>query len=217
MKKNPYARIKHQFDNYPTPPPIATVDRVGGFRIEENGDFSVDENGYMKLTKKMEDGWRVGDIVFTFCENSSLGENWLEAAGQDLSRTKYPELFAVIGTKYGSGSSTTFKLPNFTSNGWFVRSKMAATPVGTVQSDTIRNITATIGGTVNTYFKSQSGMPQLLGAFRKSVFVSNGWCGNGTGEGYQMQQLKFDASDSVPTSNENRPVNISMRVLIKVK
>lgn len=215
MKKNPYARIKHQFDNYPTPPPIATVDRVGGFRIEENGDFSVDENGYMKLTKKMEDGWRVGDIVFTFCENSSLGENWLEAAGQDLSRTKYPELFAVIGTKYGSGSSTTFKLPNFTSNGWFVRSKMAATPVGTVQSDAIRNIT----GSINTLlFKSQTtSSPTITGAFLGTSFVANGWTGSGAGAGYSFSTLNFNASSSVPTSNENRPVNISMRVLIKVK
>lgn len=215
MKKNPYARIKHQFDNYPTPPPIATVDRVGGFRIEENGDFSVDENGYMKLTKKMEDGWRVGDIVFTFYENSSLGENWLEAAGQDLSRTKYPELFAVIGTKYGSGSSTTFKLPNFTSNGWFVRSKTAVVPVGTVQSDAIRNIT----GSINTLlFKSQTtSSPTITGAFLGTSFVANDWTGSAVGNGYSFSTLNFNASSSVPTSNENRPVNISMRVLIKVK
>lgn len=38
---------------------------------------------------------------------------WLECAGQAVSRTTYPALFADIGTTYGLGDgSTTFNLPN---------------------------------------------------------------------------------------------------------
>lgn len=39
---------------------------------------------------------------------------WLLADGTEVSRTVYAALFAVIGTTFGSGSLTTFTLPNFT-------------------------------------------------------------------------------------------------------
>ena len=39
---------------------------------------------------------------------------WLSCNGNAVSRTYYAELFAIIGTTYGSGDgSTTFNLPNF--------------------------------------------------------------------------------------------------------
>jgi hypothetical protein len=40
--------------------------------------------------------------------------NYLLCKGQELSRTTYASLFAVIGTIYGSTSGTVFNLPNFT-------------------------------------------------------------------------------------------------------
>lgn len=43
--------------------------------------------------------------------------NYLLCNGSSYSRTgTYSSLYAVIGTTYGSTSSTTFKVPNFTSN-----------------------------------------------------------------------------------------------------
>lgn len=61
--------------------------------------------------------------------------NWLLCDGSLKSRTEYSELFAVIGTTYGSGDgSTTFNLPNI--SGRF--------PIGYDASDTDFN---TIGGT----------------------------------------------------------------------
>lgn len=45
---------------------------------------------------------------------------WLECDGSAVSRTTYADLFAVIGTNYGSGDgSTTFNLPDF--RGYFLR------------------------------------------------------------------------------------------------
>ncbi|HML21808.1 MAG TPA: phage tail protein [Aggregatilinea sp.] len=39
---------------------------------------------------------------------------WLLCAGQPVSRTSYPDLFAAIGTTFGLGDgSTTFNLPDF--------------------------------------------------------------------------------------------------------
>ena len=45
--------------------------------------------------------------------NSTPPANWLICDGSAISRTTYAELFAVIGTSYGSGDgSTTFNLPD---------------------------------------------------------------------------------------------------------
>jgi microcystin-dependent protein len=42
-----------------------------------------------------------------------IPENWLLCDGREVSRTGYPELFKVLGIKYGTGDgSTTFNLPN---------------------------------------------------------------------------------------------------------
>lgn len=44
---------------------------------------------------------------------SSPSADWLMCDGSAVSRTTYAELFAVIGTTYGSGNgSTTFNLPD---------------------------------------------------------------------------------------------------------
>lgn len=50
---------------------------------------------------------------------SSIPAGWLECAGQVLSRTTYPDLFAVIGTTYGAATSETFNLPDL--RGEFLR------------------------------------------------------------------------------------------------
>lgn len=43
---------------------------------------------------------------------------WMRADGTAISRTTYADLFAIIGTTYGSGDgSTTFNLPNLASSG----------------------------------------------------------------------------------------------------
>ncbi len=45
--------------------------------------------------------------------SSVIPSGWLELNGQEVSRTLYPALFALLGTKYGAGNGTTsFKLPD---------------------------------------------------------------------------------------------------------
>lgn len=55
-------------------------------------------------------GTPVGAIVDY--AGSTAPDGWLFCGGQSLSRETYANLFAVIGTLYGSDSSTTFKLPD---------------------------------------------------------------------------------------------------------
>ncbi len=67
--------------------------------------------------------------------SSSTPTGWLEANGQAISRTAYPELFAQIGTTYGAGNgTTTFNLPDLRS-----RSVVGLDPT-TTWADTIGKI-----------------------------------------------------------------------------
>lgn len=50
---------------------------------------------------------------------SAPPEGWLRCNGADVSRTTYAALFAVIGTTFGSGSGSTFRLPDL--RGEFIR------------------------------------------------------------------------------------------------
>lgn len=64
-------------------------------------------------------------------------DGWLICDGSEISRTTYANLFAVIGTTYGSGDdSTTFNLPNL----------KGRIPVGLDNSDTSFNLLAKTGG-----------------------------------------------------------------------
>lgn len=54
--------------------------------------------------------------VLPFAGNS-IPSNWLLCDGSAVSRTTYADLFAAIGTTYGSGDgSTTFNLPDTRAN-----------------------------------------------------------------------------------------------------
>lgn len=52
----------------------------------------------------------VGAVVWW--PSPDMPEGWLLANGADYDRTQYVALFTVIGTRWGSSSVTTFKVPN---------------------------------------------------------------------------------------------------------
>jgi len=63
-------------------------------------------------------GGAVGDVITRPVDN--ISSYYLECNGAAISRTTYPELFAVIGTSFGKGNgSTTFNLPDY--RGEFLR------------------------------------------------------------------------------------------------
>ena len=72
---------------------------------------------------------------------SQAPAGFLVCNGGAISRTTYSKLFAVIGTKYGSGNgSTTFNLPNLTD-----RFLQGSTTSGTVKNAGLPNITGAVG------------------------------------------------------------------------
>ncbi|MBL3677034.1 MAG: tail fiber protein [Alphaproteobacteria bacterium] len=51
--------------------------------------------------------------ILHFPEGANIPINWINCDGRSLLRKDYPELFAVIGTIYGSENERTFSLPIF--------------------------------------------------------------------------------------------------------
>lgn len=56
----------------------------------------------------------VGEVRMWGGSIATIPDGWLMCNGTAISRTEYPELFAAIGTIYGSGNgSTSFNVPEF--------------------------------------------------------------------------------------------------------
>ena len=76
----------------------------------------------------------------------SVPDGWLLCNGAAVSRSTYATLFAVIGTKHGSGDgSTTFNLPNLANR--FVEGTTSIGSAGTFKSAGLPNITGYHDGT----------------------------------------------------------------------
>lgn len=76
-----------------------------------------DTDNDVEWTNQTGQGGATGDTlpigaIIPYSSNN-VPKNWLLANGQEVSRTEYNHLFAIIGTIYGEGDgSTTFNLPN---------------------------------------------------------------------------------------------------------
>tara|TARA_Y100000589_G_scaffold281218_1_gene278025 strand:+ start:74 stop:1018 length:945 start_codon:yes stop_codon:yes gene_type:complete len=86
--------------------------------IDNNQDYTF-QGGTFTGTLTSNGGFNWGDVPvglmhwWVKSNVSDLPSNWLHCNGQAISRTTYSDLFAVIGTTYGSGNgSTTFNLPD---------------------------------------------------------------------------------------------------------
>lgn len=56
--------------------------------------------------------WNFPGVIVPYAGSGSV-DGWLNCDGSAVSRTTYADLFAIIGTTYGSGDgSTTFNLPD---------------------------------------------------------------------------------------------------------
>lgn len=134
---------------------------------------------------------------------------FMECKGQLLNKADYPELFSVIEYTYG-GSGNSFNLPKFDDGRFFRSTGGNADTLGRLQGDAIRNITGKI------IANQLSSMNIIEGALYTEVMGTGySYLQNG-GPNYGLHTY-LDASKVVPTANENRPLNSSVIVLIKVK
>ena len=157
------------------------------------------------LTSKNEvSGVPIGAVIAWPANSLPQGSGtWLECNGQ--SCVTYPQLVAVLGRStvpdyrgaflraYGSRTSSHYGTVTHQSG-----------ELGVLQGDAIRNIT---GNVTSIYGRSNI----ANGAFN----LDRAYEAIDYDKGANMAHYSFNASRVVPTANENRPINIAVKYLIK--
>lgn len=151
-----------------------------------------------------------GEVCY-FARNTAP-TGWLKANGAAISRTAYADLFAAIGTTFGSGDGVnTFNIPDL--RGEFLRGWDDGKGI-----DVSRQL-----GSNQTH-----GMPKLSGGFKtydvqsyeapSGVFSGTKFSDNtlalGTSPGTDVS-VAFDSSSVIPNASDLRPRNVALLACIK--
>ncbi len=142
---------------------------------------------------------------------SVVPAGYLLCNGAAVSRTTYNKLFAVIGTKWGSGNdSTTFNLPNFSKR--FIEGTINASEVGTYLEAGLPNITGTVNNSnVSSVFDATG---SYAGAF--SVRPANKSSYQTAGGGAGTLEFKASKSSSIfGASSTVQPQANQVLIIIK--
>ncbi len=143
------------------------------------------------------EGLPIGSIVMW--PSNTIPAGWVRMTGQTGINTTYPLLSKVIGTW----------IPDM--RGYFPRGTGGTnSTVKAAQSDAIRNLT----GTISYVAESYNDEAVVSGVFTKQVGYKAANTPKTTDSSYSGR-LTFDASNVVPTSNENRPLNRAFNFIIK--
>ena len=133
-------------------------------------------------------------------QNSDGSYNWLECNGQSISRTVYPELFALMGGQ----------VPDL--RGLFLRGHGGnSAALGVTQGHAMRDISAS--GSISVGFGgylSGSGIFKPVGSHKVTV-IRGTWDNNWSSTNYGLDL----SAGGVPVANEVRPDNQAVRYLIR--
>ncbi|WP_145538301.1 phage tail protein [Yersinia kristensenii] len=133
---------------------------------------------------------------------------WIKCNGNSFNKTTYPKLALA----YPSGV-----LPDL--RGEFIRGwddgrgADAARTLLSAQSDAMRNLTGSFGGTTNNDACSVLGGG--TGIFAGGTTLVNPMNGTGIGANTRPVTMTLDASRQVQTSTENRPRNIAFNYIVR--
>ena len=133
-------------------------------------------------------------------QNSDGSYNWLECNGQSISKTVYPELFALMGGQ----------VPDL--RGLFLRGHGGnSAALGVTQGHAMRDISAS--GSISVGFGgylSGSGIFKPVGSHKVTV-IRGTWDNNWNSTNYGLDL----STGGVPVANEVRPDNQAVRYLIR--
>ena len=140
--------------------------------------------------------------------SSTIQNGWLLCNGAAISRTTYANLFAKIGTTYGSGDgSTTFNIPDLRDR-YIIGADTNA--LGAYISEQLPNING--GYTTGTESRS---FYNVTGAYTTTDIPSTGLAG-GTGGAQTGVSFKASLSNSIYTDNGKvYPASIALNFIIK--
>ena len=140
---------------------------------------------------------------------NNVPEGWLQCNGAAVSRTTYAALFAVIGTKYGSGDgSTTFNLPNLHHK--FIEGTNTQSEVGQSVSAGLPNITGTFTEHGNT-----SGL-KCTGAFTGEARIGLNSNQGGASDGGRVTMNSSRSSSVYGAASTVQPASTRMLLCIKI-
>ena len=156
---------------------------------------------------------------------STAPSGWLLCQGQAVSRTDYAELFAAIGTAFGTGDgSTTFNVPDLreaTTKGAGMSGKSSnhydsdGVALGEFVEDRIQNITGSI--TPKSVSDVAAGnYSAASGAFSKTAIGSSRTF-SGSSSQYNVVKFDFDASNVARTGTTTEVKAVGVNYIIKAK
>lgn len=109
--------------------------------------------------------------VFAFAPNVAPA-GYLLCDGAAVSRTTYADLFAAIGTTFGSGDGiATFNVPDM--RDWFIRGRGTGRTVGSTQAASLASHVHAISDPGHTHFASQVAHQHAIGTNPHSHTVSD--------------------------------------------
>ena len=166
------------------------------------------------LKTELTDGLPIGAYL-SYPSQKTIPAGFLIADGRSLKKAEYTELFDVIGYTYG-GSGENFNLPNF-ADGKFMRSIGGnAAGLGVVQQDAIDVNSLQLRSIVTDSLGNRNVYGTTGNDYRAVQYT---YSNTGTDIAYKSVAGKEDKpifATSKP-ANENRPLNMSVVVLIKAK
>lgn len=155
---------------------------------------------------------------------SSAPSGWLLAYGQAISRTTYSDLFAAIGTTYGSGDgSTTFNLPDARGRALFGVDNMGGSAANRVTSGVSGITGTTLGATGGSEAMHQHNHgvtdPGHIHVFQTGA--SGGFGARGDAQGTATNNNTLSATTGITINNagtgssQNMPPALMANYIIK--
>lgn len=118
----------------------------------------------------------IGSVIFYL--GTTIPDGYLLCNGASLSRTEYPELFEVLGTKCGSVDSAHFTLPD--THHRFLEGTTTLSEVGSYIAAGLPNIAGALGGIVNSVSGANQGVLELQRVNALTLQQTAGGFGGGT-------------------------------------
>ena len=127
----------------------------------------------------------IGSVIFYL--GTTIPDGYLLCNGASLSRTEYPELFEVLGTKCGSVDSAHFNLPNLHHR--FIEGTTTLSEVGSYVEAGLPNIP----GTIN-FKRANDSDARGTGCFSTKIQTSEAWAWTNNGTTHEGAIVTFDPS-----------------------